>query len=146
MTQICSTSTSTTMYLQQKSTIGNYSMWEKQEMGRINSLSDKQVMRELKEIMHGRSYSWHTISQRLRKRFEYNGLEIEHFESGNILYEWNVLCDVKLSWLRYGGPSFRNFKFNRACLTNLKIIPTQAGLGAEGKFPVRGSCNILTWK
>jgi hypothetical protein len=123
-----------TMFLQQKSTIGDYSMWEKQEMGRIIELSDQQVMRELKEIMRGRDYSWHTISQRLQKRLRYNDLEIEHFEPGNILYEWNVLCDERLSWLRYSRPSFRNFKFNRACLTNLKIIPTQAGLGTEGKF------------
>jgi len=84
------------MFLQQKSTIGNYSMWEKQEIARINALSDKQVMRELKEIMRGRGYSWHTISQRLQKRLVYNDLEIEHFEPGNILYEWNVLCDERL--------------------------------------------------
>jgi hypothetical protein len=122
------------MFLQQKSIFGNYSIWEKQEVRRINALSNQQVMEELKETMRGRGYSWHRISQRLQKRRIYNDLQIEHFEPGNILYEWNVLCDERLSWLRHSRPSFRNVNFNRACLTNLKIIPTQAGLGIEGKF------------
>jgi hypothetical protein len=122
------------MFFRQKSIIGNYTMWEKQEMKRIEALSDKQVMRELREVMRGRGYSWHSISQLLQMRFVCKALEIEHFEPGNIIYEWNVLCDERLSWLRYSKPSFRSFKFNRACLTNLKIIPTQAGLGAEGNL------------
>lgn len=53
-----------------------------------------------------------------------NYLEIEHLQTGNILYEWNVLCDEKLSWFCYDRASFENLKFNSACLTNLKIIPT----------------------
>lgn len=60
-------------------------------------------------------------------------LELEHFEPGNILYEWNVLCDEKIHWHLYRCPSFQSFEFNKTCLINLKIIPTQAGLGIEGE-------------
>jgi hypothetical protein len=82
--------------------------------------------------MQGHKYSWHTISQKLQAKLNSKALKIDHFEPGNILYEWNVLCDERLSWKRQGRPSFLNFNFNRACLINLKIIPTQAGLGIEG--------------
>jgi hypothetical protein len=118
----------------QKSTIGNLTLWEKQEVDRIGKLSDRQVLRELKDIMRGRNYSWVSISRRLQDRLNKKLLDIEHFEPGNIPYEWNVLCDEKVFWTLRGRPSFKSFRFNRACLVNLKIIPTQAGFGPEGGY------------
>ncbi|KAH8787544.1 hypothetical protein F5882DRAFT_293403 [Hyaloscypha sp. PMI_1271] len=115
-----------------KSTIGNLTLWEKQQVSRIEKLSDREVLRELRDIMSGWNYSWLSISRRLQERLDTSLLKIEHFESGNIAYEWNVLCDERISWKLHRSPSFKNFRFNRACLTNLIIIPTQAGLGVEG--------------
>jgi hypothetical protein len=119
--------------ISQQSTIGNLTLWEKQEVARIKKLSDKEVLSELSDIMRGRNYSWASISHQLQDRINRNQLNIEHFEPGNIPYEWNVLCDEKVSWSLNGRPSFKSFRFNRTCLANLKIIPTQAGLGPEGK-------------
>jgi hypothetical protein len=117
-----------------RSKLGNFTLWEKEEIKRIEALSDQAVLRELRKIISGQYYSWRRISQLLKLRFYRNLLYIEHFESGNILYEWNVLCDEKTHWLRHGCPSFKNFRFNRDCLTKLKIIPSQAGLGIEGEL------------
>ncbi len=102
-------------------------------MNRIQKLSDREVLTELRDIMKGRNYSWLSISGQLQDRLDRSLLKIEHFESGNIPYEWNVLCDERISWKLHGQPSFRSFRFNRACLVNLRIIPTQAGLGEEVK-------------
>lgn len=110
----------------------NYTLGEKQEIARVNALTDRQVRQELKDIMRGIGYSWYAISQRLQGRVYLNRLKIEHFEPGNILYEWNVLCDEKISWQLHGRPSFRSFRFNRDCLIKLKVIPPQAGLGPDG--------------
>ena len=117
----------------QHSMLGNYSRQERNEIARVSALTDRQILRELGEIMKGNGYSWRSISQRLRAKAHWKLLEIEHFEPGNILYEWNVLCDEKLSWQLHGCPSFRSFRFNRDCLIKLKVIPTQA-CGPSGKF------------
>lgn len=109
-------------------------LWEKQQIEWVNSLSGEQVLRELSDIMFGHNYSWYTISQRLQTRFNNKMLYLEHFEPGNMLYEWNVLCDERVSWRRHNQPSFKSSKFDRACLINLKIIPSQAGLGLEGRL------------
>jgi len=118
------------------STLSNLTLWGKWESARIGSLSDQDVLKELKSIMNGHNYSWYTISQRLKRRLAQNLLTLEHFESGNIPYEWNVLCDERLSWQRQGRPSFVSFGFNRACLINLKLIPTLSGLGYEGLYSI----------
>lgn len=115
------------------SVLGSFSKWEQWQIERVNSLSDRAVSQELKGIMRNINYSWRLISRKLEERVDSGLLEIEHFEPGNIIYEWNVLCDEKICWQRNGRPSFRSFRFNRDCLTKLKIIPTQAGLGTEGR-------------
>ena len=116
------------------STFGNFNAWERKEISRVLSLSDRDVLTQLRETMRGYDYSWHTISFRLRALLRCKAMRLEHFEPGNILYEWNVLCDEKLSWQRHGHPSFLNFRFNRICLIHLLIIPTQAGFGTQGKL------------
>ena len=118
--------------LGQPSMLGNFTQREKQEIARVLALTDRQVRWELRDIMRGVGYSWYTISQKLQAKEYMKRLEIEHFEPGNILYEWNVLCDEKIHWQIHGCPSFKSFRFNRDCLVKLKIIPTQAGLGPEG--------------
>jgi hypothetical protein len=125
---------STMPKLGQPSTLGNYTLGEKREIARVNALTDRQVRWELTVIMRGIGYSWYTISQRLQAGVCLNRLDMEHFEPGNIPYEWNVLCDEKVSWQLRGRPSFRSFRFNRDCLTRLKIIPSQAGLGLDCNY------------
>jgi len=52
-------------------------------------------------------------------------------QDGDVVFEWNSLCDEKREWERNGRLSVRNCaEFNRHCLINLKIIPSQ-GLGLE---------------
>jgi hypothetical protein len=51
-------------------------------------------------------------------------LRKQHFETDNIVYEWNLLCDERLSRNSHRGLSFRSFRFNKACLVNLVIVPT----------------------
>ena len=119
---------------QKKSWLGEFTLWEQQKIAKVQALSDDEVLRGLEDIMLGRNYSWHNIACRLQVRLNAGLLQLESFEPGNILYEWNVLCDEKIEWQRRGCPSFKSFKFNRASLTNLLIIPTQAGLGFEGKL------------
>lgn len=105
--------------------------WETLQHDRITKLSDAEVLVELRNVMKGCNYSWRTISKKLRARNRNGYLELEHFEAGNLLYEWNVLCDEKLHWSRYGNPSFRNSGFNRVCLVNLLVIPWKALNGGK---------------
>jgi len=112
-------------------------IWEQWQLLRISALSDDQVRIELGEIMRGINYSWQTISQQLRLKFNSGVLQLENFQGGNTLYEWNVLCDEKVYWEYHGQPSFQSFRFNRDCLLKLKTIPTHVGLGKEGRFSCR---------
>lgn len=105
--------------------------WEQQHIKRVETLSDQQVLKEVNRIMLGHNYSWYTISQRLQAKHNDKKLYLEHFEPGNVLYEWNVLCDERISWLRHKEPTFRSVKFNKTCLINLVLVPS-AGLGLEG--------------
>lgn len=107
---------------------------EIREVSRINLLSDQQVLEELKDVMTGQKYSWYAIAYGLRALYTRRCLRLEHFEPGNLLYEWNVLCDEKLAWQYHGCLSFISVKLNRACLINLKTIPNRAGLGFGGKY------------
>jgi hypothetical protein len=109
-----------------------YLGWETLQKTRINSLSDRAVLEELRDIMAGRGYSWYGIARGLQRRYRKGLISLEHFDPGNVLYEWNVLCDEKISWERRKCPSFLSFRFNRACLFNLKMIPVAAGLGHKG--------------
>jgi hypothetical protein len=97
-------------------------------------LSDSQVLAELRATMLSHNYSWYTISNSLQSNLESQRLVIEHFEPGNILYEWNVLCDEGIHWQHHERPTFRNATFNRECLLLLRITPTQAGLGRIDKY------------
>lgn len=120
--------------LHPKSCIENLTAWETKQITRVASLTDEEILGELEAIMQGQNYPWLSVSQRLQSQLDNNTIKLEHFETDNIVYEWNVLCDERLSWNSHGGPSFRSFRFNRACLANLVILPTQTGLAAAGKL------------
>jgi len=107
--------------------------WERSQLNWIATLSDSEVLIALQNVMEGHGYSWHTIAKQLQTRVNNRSLQLEHFEPGNIPYEWNVLCDEKTSWTRNKKPSFLNLGFNRACLFNLRTIPTRA-FGKRGKL------------
>ncbi|PMD60266.1 uncharacterized protein K444DRAFT_482987, partial [Hyaloscypha bicolor E] len=106
--------------------------WPKREVLRIKALSEQQVLSELQEIMEGRSYSWHSINELLQDQLHKEALEFT-FIDGDILFEWNNLCNEKRKWERKGCLSDDCAEFNRDCLTNLKVLPFQAGLGLESK-------------
>lgn len=52
---------------------------------------------------------------------------------GDVIFEWNNLCDEKRHWEQNGFCSITCDEFYRDCLINLKIMPTKAGFGLEGK-------------
>ena len=108
-------------------------LWPKEEVLRIEALSDKQVLAELQDIMNGRNYSWHKINQSLQAQLDNDALEYT-LEDGDVIFEWNNLCDEKRQWERKGHLSVSCMDFNRDCLINLKIIPFKGGLGDEGRF------------
>jgi hypothetical protein len=113
--------------------VDDFSLWPEREVLRIEALSEQQVLSELQEIMEGRSYSWHSINQLLQDQLDKEALEVT-FIDGDILFEWNNLCDEKRKWERKGCLSNDCAEFNRDCLINLKILPFQAGLGLESKL------------
>ncbi|CZR55697.1 uncharacterized protein PAC_05585 [Phialocephala subalpina] len=121
------------MLFPSKSFMIDVTFWENYQKARIQQLSDHQVLCEIERIMNGRDYSWCTIAQRLRTKWRQQLLRLDHFEPGNVLYEWNVLCDEKVSWRRHCRPSFVSFKFNRDTLFKLRVIPSRAGLGIDGR-------------
>lgn len=106
--------------------------WPKLEVLRIEALSDEDVLLELESIMEGRNYSWHSINEQMQAELDKGALEFTA-EDGDVLFEWNNLCDEKRNWEREGHFSLSYADFNRDCLINLKIIPTKAGLGSKGK-------------
>ncbi len=113
--------------------VGNFSLWPKREVLRIEALSEQQVLSELQEIMEGRNYSWHSINKLLQDQLDKEALEFT-FIDGDILFEWSNLCDEKRKWERKGCLSDDCAEFNRDCLINLKILPFQAGLGLKSKL------------
>lgn len=104
-----------------------------QEVLRIEALLDNQVLTELQDIMEGRNYSWHTISRFLQAQLDKDALEFT-LEHGDVIFEWNNLCDEKREWEQKGRLSVGIAEFNRDCLINLKIIPIKGGLGFEGNY------------
>jgi hypothetical protein len=107
-------------------------VWSQQTVLRIEALSDQQVSSELQRAMQGLSYSWHSINELLRSKFDQGGLQLIP-NDGDILFEWINLCDEKREWERKGRLSNNCAEFKRDCLINLMILPFQAGLGLEGK-------------
>ncbi|KAG4412482.1 hypothetical protein IFR04_014376 [Cadophora malorum] len=104
--------------------------WAEQQVLRVESLSKQQVLLELLGIMEGYSYSWHCINEFLQARFDEGSLERSPVD-GDVLFEWNNLCDEKRTWEENGCLSVNDAGFNIDCLINLMILPVQAGLGNE---------------
>ncbi|TVY14768.1 hypothetical protein LARI1_G008253 [Lachnellula arida] len=113
------------------SVLDDFALWPKTEVLRIEALSDKLVIAELQAIMEGCGYSWHKINQLLQAELDKEALEFT-LEDGDIIFEWNNLCDQKRQWETKRSHSVQSTEFKRDCLINLKIIPFKAGLGIEG--------------
>ncbi|KAL5325382.1 hypothetical protein ACEPPN_006507 [Leptodophora sp. 'Broadleaf-Isolate-01'] len=80
--------------------------------------------------MDDQNYSWHSINALLQSRLEQGDLDFT-FEDGDVLFEWNNLCDEKRRWEVKGQLSENTADFNRDCLVNLLILPFEGGLGPE---------------
>jgi len=117
--------------------------WPKQAVLWIESLSEQQILLELQRVMDGWNYSWHSINELLQGRLDQGDLEFTLVD-GDVLFEWNNLCDEKRGWERKGRLSDNCAEFNRDCLINLMILPFQGGLGLEGKFSTRSGWFDLT--
>ncbi len=113
-------------------TLADISFWTKQEVLRIEALSERQVFLELEGVMEGRDYSWHTINELLQLEVDQGRLECTQI-NGDVIFEWNNLCKEKREWEKKGRLSHNCARFNEDCLINLKILPFQAGLDVEGK-------------
>ena len=112
----------------------SYSLWSEREVERIEALSDHQVITELHQIMIGDNYSWHRINQLLQGQLDEKVIEFT-VEGGDVIFEWNNLCDERREWEKSGRLSVCSAEFNRDCLINLKILPIRGGMGNEGRLP-----------
>ena len=121
---------------------GDTHSWSKQAVMRIEALSDSQVLLELQEAMEGRNYSWHSINKLLQNRLDEGDIEFTHV-GGDVLFEWNNLCDEKRIWEKNGKFSHDCSEFNRDCLINLMILPFQGGLGFECTLSTKYSGLVL---
>ena len=110
--------------------LADIDLWQKREVLRIEALSEQQVLSELQDVMEGHNYSWHTINELLQGQLDKGDLEFMVVD-GDVLFEWNNLCDKKWEWERKGRPLNNSVDFNRDCLINLMVLPFQAGLGHE---------------
>lgn len=109
-------------------------LWAKRQVLRIEALSKQEVLCELQGIMEGHNYSWHCINDLLQAQFNEGSLEFSLVD-GDVLFEWNNLCNEKRVWEKRGRLSVDIAEFNMDCLINLNILPVQAGLGMEGRLP-----------
>lgn len=107
--------------------------WPEQAVLWAEALSDQHVLEELHSIMDDQNYSWHSINALLQSRLEQGDLDFT-FEDGDVLFEWNNLCDEKRRWEVKGQLSENTADFNRDCLVNLLILPFEGGLGPESWF------------
>ena len=103
-----------------------------QEVLRIETLVDEEVLAELQDIMGGNNYSWCMINDLLQAQRDNNALEFT-LDDGDVIFEWNNLCDEKKQWERHGFLSIIDSEFDRDCLINLKVIPFKGGIVDEGK-------------
>jgi len=109
-------------------------LWAKRKVQEMENLSEQQVFVELQDIMmEGHNYSWHCINTLLQARLDEGSLEFSDGD-GEVLLEWNNLCDIKRRWEKKGYPAAESAEFDLNCLINLKILPFKAGLGSEGKL------------
>ena len=46
-----------------ESALTGFTLWPKEEVLRIEALSNQEVLSELERIMDGRNYSWHKINE-----------------------------------------------------------------------------------
>ena len=116
--------------------LADLSIWPKREVLRIEELPDQQVLSELQKVMEGYNYSWHSINMLLQDQLDKGHLEFTLVD-GDVLFEWNNLCDKEREWERKGRLSNDSADFNRDCLINLMILPFQVGLGHKGKLSNR---------
>lgn len=114
------------------SALTGFTLWPKEEVFRIEALLDQEVLSELEGILDGRNYSWHSINELMKTQLCKGALEFT-FQDGDVIFEWNNLCDEKRNWEQKRSLSFSSTEFNRDCLINLKILPAKAGFGLEGK-------------
>ena len=114
------------------SALTGFTLWPKEEVLRIEALSDQEVLSELEGIVDGRNYSWHSINELMKTQLYKGALEFT-FQDGDVIFEWNNLCDEKRNWEQTRSLSSSSTEFNIDCLINLKILPAKAGFGSEGK-------------
>ena len=105
------------------------------EVLRIEALQNEEVYAEIRDIMDSRSYSWNRISQFLQEQLEKGALEFT-LKDGDVVFEWNNLCDEKQKWERQRCLSIDSPEFLRDCLINLKLIPIHGGIGLQGDLPL----------
>jgi len=107
-------------------------LWPTNEVLRIEALSDDEVDTELRTIMGGQLYSWNKISLLLQEQLNDGVLDYTS-EDGDVVFEWNSLCDERKHWERQQCFTVNSKEFKRDCLINLKLIPIQGGIGPQGK-------------
>lgn len=115
-----------------ESALTGFTLWPKEEVSRIEALSNQEVLSELERIMDGRNYSWHKINELMTTQLCKGALEFT-FQNGDVIFEWNNLCDEKRNWEQKRRLSSSSTEFNIDCLINLKILPAKAGFASEGK-------------
>jgi hypothetical protein len=54
---------------------------------------------------------------------------------GDVIFEWNNLCDDRKHWENNSCLSINCDDFNRDCLIDLKIIPFKGGLAHDSNNP-----------
>ncbi|KFZ19767.1 hypothetical protein V501_00500 [Pseudogymnoascus sp. VKM F-4519 (FW-2642)] len=114
------------------SSLKGFTFGPSQEVSRIEALSNDEVRLEFEAIIKGDSYSWHSINTLMQSQLDEGALEFTAID-GDVLFEWNNLCDEKRHWEQNGCCSITCDEFYRDCLINLKIMPTKAGFGVEGQ-------------
>ena len=72
-------------------------LWAKQQVLRIEDLLKQQVLFKVQGIIEGHNYSWHCINEFIQARFDEGSLEFTLVD-GDVLFEWNNLCDEKRLW------------------------------------------------
>jgi hypothetical protein len=95
----------------------------REELARIDRLTDYEVFVELQKIMEGRDYSWHAINQGLQAQVDDGVLTDEV-----LIARWNFLCEEKRRREHMNCRPFERLRYNRGCLFSLNTIPTLAGL------------------
>ena len=79
------------------SALTGFTLWPNEEVLRIEALSDQEVLSELERIVDGRNYIWHSINELMKTQLYKGALEFT-FQDGDVIFEWNNLCDEKRNW------------------------------------------------